>query len=87
MSTRGRSTRKLLITDVFPAVPGHTALPAQLDAVYYSYRDKMMYFLKGEDLWRNKSFNRRDHTTHNSIEHIGKWYDKWLDICDVAVMD
>lgn len=73
--------RKSTIVEEFPPEPGHKALPANLDAVYYSFRDNMLYFFKGEELWRNKLYD----PIHNSVEYLGHWYDKWVDICDVIV--
>ncbi|PVD30417.1 hypothetical protein C0Q70_09683 [Pomacea canaliculata] len=81
--TRGCCVRKRKITEEFPPAGGHDPLPANLDAVYYSYQDKMQYFIKGENLWRNKIFDPRDRRTVNSVELVGKWYDRWMDICDV----
>lgn len=86
-SEKGCCVRKRKIVEEFPPAEGHNPLPSNLDVVYYSYRDKMMYFFKGEGLWRNKLFDPRQRRTVNSIEYVGHWYDKWVDICDVVVMD
>ncbi|XP_059176612.1 matrix metallopeptidase-21-like [Physella acuta] len=82
---RGCCVRKNKIVDEFPSEPGHKALPANLDAVYYSFRDQMMYFFKGEELWRNKLYDLRHTTIQNKIEYLGNWWNKWVDICDVIV--
>jgi hypothetical protein len=82
--SRGCCERKRLITEEFPSgIEDDLPLPANLDAVYYSYQDKMQYFIKDENLWRNRVFDPRQRRVYNSIEYLGKWYDRWMDICDV----
>ncbi|XP_055878666.1 matrix metalloproteinase-21-like [Biomphalaria glabrata] len=84
---KGCCVRKRKIIEEFPPAEGHNPLPSNLDVVYYSYKDKMMYFFKGEDLWRNKLFDPRQRRTVNSIEYVGPWYHKWKDVCDVNIMN
>ncbi|CAG5125754.1 unnamed protein product, partial [Candidula unifasciata] len=81
-SERGCCVRKRKIVEEFPPAEGHEPLPSNLDVVYYSYKDKMMYFFKGDKLWRNKLFDPRHKRVNNSIEYLGPWYHKWVDICD-----
>lgn len=83
---KGCCVRKRKIVEEFPPAEGHEPLPSNLDVVYYSYKDKMMYFFKGEKLWRNKLFDPRQRRIHNSIEFMGPWYQKWVDICDVTAV-
>lgn len=78
----GCCERKVLIQDEYPAYEGELGLPANLDSVYYSYKDYSMYFIKGEDVWKNMLFTPRNSTTQNKVMYIGKWYQKWYDICD-----
>ena len=80
---KGCCVVKTTLQEEFPAAEGEQPLPAHLDAVYYSYRHKMQYFFKGEDYWRNKLYDPRQRRVRNSVEYMGKWYDKWFDICDV----
>ena len=82
--TRGCCVRKRRISEEFPpATEGDLPLPDKLDAVYYSYGDRMQYFIKGENLWRNRVFDPRQRRAVNSVEFMGKWYERWMDICDV----
>lgn len=81
-STTGCCERIVNIREEYPSVDD-SPLPDNLDAVYYSYKEKSMYFLKGEDVWKNVRFHRRQRNTVNEIRHEGKWYDHWYDICDV----
>ncbi|GFO13658.1 matrix metalloproteinase-21 [Plakobranchus ocellatus] len=82
---KGCCERKRTIQEEFPAAEGEKPLPSHLDAVYYSYKTKMQYFIKGDNYWRNRLFDPRQHRISNEVEYMGKWYDKWLDICDVDV--
>ncbi|CAG5116421.1 unnamed protein product [Candidula unifasciata] len=86
-SDRGCCVRKRKIIEEYPPAEGHRPLPSNLDVVYYSYKDKTMYFFKGDNLWRNKLFDPRQRRIHNSIEFLGPWYQKWMDICDVVAMN
>ncbi|KAL8623615.1 hypothetical protein ACOMHN_051057 [Nucella lapillus] len=82
--SQGCCVRKRKIVEEFPpASDQDRPLPAKLDAVYYSYGDQMMYFIKGEGLWRNRVFDPRQRRQVNSVQFLGKWYNKWMDICDV----
>ncbi|XP_076461306.1 matrix metalloproteinase-21-like [Babylonia areolata] len=83
--TRGCCVRITNLVDEFPAPAGSAShvMSHLLDAVYYSYADRMQYFFKGEDYWRNRVFDPRQRHIVNSAEYMGKWYTKWLDICDV----
>lgn len=83
LETRGCCVRKRKIWEEYPPAEGHAPLPGKLDAVYYSYQDKMQYFIKDESLWRNKFFDPRQKRLINSVELTGNWYDRWMDICDV----
>ncbi|XP_041371054.1 matrix metalloproteinase-21-like [Gigantopelta aegis] len=84
--TRGCCVRKRLVTEEYPALEGETPLPANLDAVYYSYKDKAMFFIKGEEYWINSLYHPKQKVIQNAIEYKGKWYEKWFDICDVTKM-
>ncbi|KAH9520135.1 Matrix metalloproteinase-21 [Bulinus truncatus] len=64
---KGCCVRKRKIVEEFPPAEGHKPLPSNLDVVYYSYKDKMMYFFKGDDLWRNKSFDPRQRRIINIL--------------------
>ena len=75
--------RKLKIQEEFPAVENSIPLPDNLDAVYYSYDDDSMYFIKDEDVWKNVAFHKRQKHIKNGVLYMGKWFDKWFDICDV----
>ncbi|XP_059799936.1 matrix metalloproteinase-21-like [Hypanus sabinus] len=74
------------IIDVFPPVdPGDHPL-GNLDAVYYSYTHRAIFFLKGIYFWR--VINRRDRLTNPSLPYNGLWpkrkvSEQWLDICNV----
>lgn len=59
-------------------------LPNNIDAVYYSYVDESMYFIKDEEVWKNVAFHPRQKFIKNGVKYIGKWFDKWFDICDVT---
>ncbi|XP_042898572.1 matrix metalloproteinase-21 isoform X2 [Parasteatoda tepidariorum] len=69
----------------FPSVNKDSALPSHLDAVYYSYTDRSMYFFKGTHYWHNIAFNPLDRRRTNKVK--GPWLisSKWYDICDVQV--
>lgn len=81
---QGCCLRKVKLQDEFPAVEDSIPLPSSVDAVYYSYVDESMYFIKGEDVWKNVAFHPRQKFIKNGVKYIGKWYDKWFDICDVT---
>ena len=80
----GCCVRVTNLTDEFPPAVGHRPLPANIDAVYYSYIDQAMYFIQGEDVWQNVLFHPRQKSVKNSVKYLGKWWDKWFDICDVT---
>ncbi|GAB1603961.1 matrix metalloproteinase-21-like [Argonauta hians] len=82
-SKTGCCERIVNIRDEFPAAEGQRPLPDNLDAVYYSYKKQSMYFIKGEDVWKNINFSRRQNPRKNTIRYEGKWYEHWYDICDV----
>ncbi|WAR21721.1 MMP21-like protein [Mya arenaria] len=82
--TRGCCVRKRKLQEEFPAVEGSEPLPDNLDAVYYSHVNESMYFIKGEDVWQNVHFHVRQIHISNGVKYIGKWYEKWFDICDVT---
>ncbi|CAL1268580.1 unnamed protein product [Larinioides sclopetarius] len=69
----------------FPSVTKESSLPSHLDAVYYSYTDRSMYFFKGIYYWHNVAFNPLDRRRTNKVK--GPWLvaSKWYDICDVEV--
>ncbi|GIY90400.1 matrix metalloproteinase-21 [Caerostris darwini] len=69
----------------FPSITKEASLPSHLDAVYYSYTDRSMYFFKGIYYWHNVAFNPLDRRRTNKIK--GPWLvsSKWYDICDVEV--
>lgn len=81
--TQSCCLRKLKIQEEFPAVDNSRPLPDNLDAVYYSYDDDSMYFIKDEEVWKNVAFHKRQKHIKNGVMYIGKWFDKWFDICDV----
>ncbi|XP_054706403.1 matrix metalloproteinase-21-like [Uloborus diversus] len=68
----------------FPSINKESSLPNHLDAVYYSYTDRSMYFLKGIHYWQNVAFNPLDRRRINKVK--GPWLisSKWYDICDVV---
>jgi len=76
--------RTLKVQEEFPAIDGSIPLPDNLDAVYYSYIDESMYFIKDEEVWKNVGFHIRQKHKKNAIKYIGKWFDLWFDICDVT---
>ncbi|XP_045190503.1 matrix metallopeptidase-21-like [Mercenaria mercenaria] len=82
--SRGCCLRKNKIQDEFPASEGSQTLPDNIDAVYYSHIDESQFFIKDEDVWQNIAFHPRQKHTTNSVKYIGKWFDKWFDICDVT---
>ncbi|XP_076308178.1 matrix metalloproteinase-21-like [Tachypleus tridentatus] len=71
------------ITKEFPAETPESKLPDNLDAVYYSYAHRSMFFFKGKLFWENKSFSPLDKHRRNKI--VGPWSisSKWYDICEV----
>lgn len=82
--TRGCCVRTRKITEEFPSPEGDKPLPENLDAVYYSYKDSAMYFIRDEEVWQNTLFHPRQKHVKNSVKYLGKWYEKWFDICDVT---
>ncbi|XP_067857632.1 matrix metalloproteinase-21-like [Heptranchias perlo] len=74
------------IIDIFPSVvPGDHPM-GNLDAVYYSYTHRAIFFLKGVYFWR--VINRNDRLTNPSLPYNGllpkrKVSEQWLDICNV----
>ena len=85
--TRGCCERKRKIWEEFPSVENQDPMPGDIDASYYSYTDKSVYFLKGEKVWQNVLFHPRQKQIRNGVKHIGNWFEKWYDICDVRNMD
>ncbi|KAK3595878.1 hypothetical protein CHS0354_014708 [Potamilus streckersoni] len=81
---RGCCERKRKLQDEFPAEEGSEPLPDRLDVVFYSYKDQSVFFFKDEDVWQNVPFHPRQKQIKNSVKYLGKWYDKWFDICDVS---
>ncbi|XP_069774061.1 matrix metalloproteinase-21-like [Narcine bancroftii] len=75
------------IIDVFPPVdPGDHPLGG-LDAVYFSYTHRAIFFFKGVHFWR--VIGRRDRASNPSLPYNGLWprrniSDQWLDICNVT---
>ncbi|KAM7284656.1 matrix metalloproteinase-21-like [Ixodes scapularis] len=69
----------------FPAAPDQGNLPHHVDAVYYSYTDRSMYFFKGTRYWQNVAFNPLDRRRTNRIAGPREISSKWLDICDVQL--
>lgn len=82
--TRGCCVRQKKITEEFPSIEGDKPLPANLDSVYYSYKDTAMYFIRDEEVWQNVLFHPRQKHVKNSVKYLGNWYEKWFDICDVT---
>lgn len=82
--TRGCCVRKKKITEEFPPAEGSKPLPANLDSVYYSYKDSAMYFIRDEEVWQNVLFHPRQKHVKNSVKYLGNWFEKWFDICDVT---
>ncbi|KAL4232259.1 Matrix metallopeptidase 21 [Mactra antiquata] len=83
--SQGCCVRTNKIVDEFPSVEDSTEpLPTNFDAVYYSYVDESMYFIKDEDVWKNVAFHPRQKHIKNGVKYIGKWFDIWFDICDVT---
>lgn len=54
--------------------------------MYYSYKNKTVYFIRDEHVWQNVLFHPRQKQISNSIKYVGKWYNMWFDICDVRKM-
>ncbi|XP_013785656.2 matrix metalloproteinase-21-like [Limulus polyphemus] len=69
----------------FPSASPKSKLPSNLDAIYYSYFNRAMYFFKGKLFWENKAFNPLDRKRKNEI--VGPWpiSSKWYDICEVEL--
>ena len=82
--TRGCCVRQNKLADEFPAAEGSKPLPPNLDSVYYSYKDSSVYFIRDEEVWQNVLFHPRQKHVKNSVKYLGKWYEKWFDICDVT---
>ena len=82
--TRGCCVRKRKIVEEFPPAEGSKPLPANLDSVYYSYKDSAMYFIRDEEVWQNVLFHPRQKHVKNSVKYLGHWFEKWFDICDVT---
>ncbi|XP_042240544.1 uncharacterized protein LOC121878398 [Homarus americanus] len=71
------------IREEFPsATQDFRPLPRDLDAVYYSYTDQTLFFLKGHMFWEMVTFNAHDLLRNNSV--VGPFFihQKWYDICD-----
>lgn len=83
-SSQGCCLRKGKIQEEFPAIEDSQPLPNNIDAVYYSHVDESMFFIKDEDVWQNIAFHPRQKHLTNGLKYIGKWYEKWFDICDVT---
>ncbi|XP_076308828.1 matrix metalloproteinase-21-like [Tachypleus tridentatus] len=68
------------ITKEFPPETPESKLPDNLDAVYYSYAHRSMFFFKGKLFWENKSFSPLDKHRRNKI--VGPWSisSKWLQL-------
>ncbi|XP_050396044.1 matrix metallopeptidase-21 [Patella vulgata] len=81
--TNGCCVRKRKIVEEFPALEGEDPLPNDLDAVYYSYKDQAIYFIKDEYVWHNALFNIGQKVIQNGVKKDGLWYNKWFDICDI----
>ncbi|XP_074641352.1 matrix metalloproteinase-21-like [Tubulanus polymorphus] len=77
---------KKKISEEFPTKVGNMPLVSNVDIVYYSYYSKKMYFIKGEDVWENETFRKkykpRQPSNVNSLIYVGKWFNRWHDICD-----
>lgn len=75
------------IKDEFtPADEDSRSLPRDLDAVYYSYTDKTLYFLKDRLFWELVTFHPHDRLRHNN-NVVGPFFvhHKWYDICDTEL--
>ena len=82
------------ITEVFPTPPGEAPVQTPIDAAYFSWTEKSVYFFKAEDVWVNTLYRPRA-LVRNLMKYVGKWYHKpeesyattkhkWFDICDVG---
>ncbi|XP_076345934.1 matrix metalloproteinase-21-like [Tachypleus tridentatus] len=69
----------------FPSTDPKSKLPHNLDAVYYSYSDRSMYFFKGKYYWKNRAFNPLDRRRRNTIVGPKLISSKWHDICDTEM--
>ncbi|XP_073420829.1 matrix metalloproteinase-21-like [Dendrobates tinctorius] len=70
------------IIDVFPAyVPGDHP-QSDLDAVYYSFTHRNIFFIKGVYVWRMAG-GLQDGGHHNGLLPRIPINEQWLDICDV----
>ncbi|XP_077137356.1 matrix metalloproteinase-21-like [Ranitomeya variabilis] len=70
------------IIDVFPAyVPGDHP-QSDLDAVYYSFTHRNVFFIKGVHVWRMAG-GQQESVHHNALLPRIPINEQWLDICDV----
>nr|XP_045595035.1 uncharacterized protein LOC123756091 [Procambarus clarkii] len=74
------------IKDEFlPADSGSRPLPRDLDAVYYSYTDKTVFFIKDRLYWELVTFNPHDQLRNNNVVGPSYVHHKWYDICDTEL--
>ncbi|XP_071551072.1 uncharacterized protein [Panulirus ornatus] len=71
------------LRDEYLPASDSSRLLRRLDAVYYSYTDQTLFFIKF--YWRMVSFDPQDKQRRNSIEGPNYVYDKWYDICDTEL--
>jgi len=65
-------------TDIFPPAPNEEKiLDGYITSVYYSYGEKTLFFFQDEDVWQDDNF-----ADTPRVRYVGKWYDKWFDICE-----
>lgn len=65
--------------------PNKSRSLSNLDAVYYSYTDKGMYFFKGSTYYENVAFNPGDRRRVNKLKGPKDVSTKWRDICNVEL--
>lgn len=81
---------KQRITEVFPAKtsndltsPDGNSYAADVDSVYYSYYHRTLFFIKGEDVWKDTNYRMTGTPAEHSMVYVGNWFDIWRFICDV----
>ncbi|MBN3306008.1 MMP21 protein, partial [Amia calva] len=74
------------IVDVFPPVLPDDHPEGYLDAVYYSYSHKAIYFIKDQEFWKVVDESNRQNNSslpYNGLLPRRSISSQWLDICDV----
>ncbi|XP_013404681.1 matrix metalloproteinase-21 [Lingula anatina] len=70
-------------TEQFPTMSNSEQLTGNIDACYYSYNTKHLYFIKDDKVWQNECFDVNQTQITNCLRYINKRSHRWRYLCEV----